>query len=65
MLGRIIRIDHECEGCIEKSVPRIVVWHHGLPRFFYPTLTRKMVSFSYSPLFLFIYLFIYFKIIIF
>ena len=23
-----IRIYHECEGRIEKSVPRIVVWHH-------------------------------------
>ena len=25
--GRIIRIYHECEGRIEKSVPRIAVWH--------------------------------------
>ena len=24
----IIRIYHECEGIIEKSVPRIAVWHH-------------------------------------
>ena len=24
----IIRIYHECEGRIEKSVPRIAVWHH-------------------------------------
>ena len=24
----IIRIYHECEGRIEKSVPRITVWHH-------------------------------------
>ena len=23
-----ITIDHECEGRIEKSVPRIAVWHH-------------------------------------
>ena len=23
-----IRIYHECEGRIEKSVPRIAVWHH-------------------------------------
>ena len=23
-----IRIHHECEGGIEKSVPRIAVWHH-------------------------------------
>ena len=25
---RIIRIPHECEGGIEKSVPRITDWHH-------------------------------------
>ena len=25
---KIIRIYHECEGRIEKSVPRIAVWHH-------------------------------------
>ena len=24
----IIRTYHECEGRIEKSVPRIVIWHH-------------------------------------
>ena len=23
-----IRIYHECEGRIEKSVPRVTVWHH-------------------------------------
>ena len=23
-----IRIHHECEGGIEKPVPRIIVWHH-------------------------------------
>ena len=28
MLSGIIRIHHECEGGIEKSVPRINVWHH-------------------------------------
>ena len=27
-MGRIIRIYDECEGYIEKSVPRIAVWHH-------------------------------------
>ena len=26
--GDNIRICHECEGRIEKSVPRITVWHH-------------------------------------
>ena len=25
---QIIKIHHECEGGIEKSVPRITVWHH-------------------------------------
>ena len=28
VLGKIIRIYHECEGRIEKSVPRIAVWYH-------------------------------------
>ena len=23
-----IRIYHECEGSIEKSVPKITIWHH-------------------------------------
>ena len=27
-IGYNIRIYHECEGRIEKSVPRIAVWHH-------------------------------------
>ena len=27
---KIIRIHHECEGGIEKSVPRIIDWHHRL-----------------------------------
>ena len=27
-LLQIIRIYHECEGRIEKSVQRIAVWHH-------------------------------------
>ena len=56
-----IRIYHECEGRIEKSVTRNAVWHHEacqvmtkvIPRdgFFYLTLTRIMDSFSCSPLF--------------
>ena len=60
-----IRINHECEGRIENSVPRIAVWHHEACRvmtngdpegqfFFIPTLTRIMESFSCSPMFLFI-----------
>ena len=28
---RIIRILHECEVLIEKSVPRVTVWHHEAP----------------------------------
>ena len=28
MLSGIIRIHHECEGGMEKSDPRITVWHH-------------------------------------
>ena len=28
MINEIIRIYHECEGEIEKSVPRITAWHH-------------------------------------
>ena len=69
-----IRIYHECEGRIEKSVLRITVLHHGAcrvmtngdpeGRIFYPTLTLKMDYFSCSPLFLstlvFICLFILF-----
>ena len=56
-----IRIHHECEGRIEKSVTRIAVWHHEAcrvmtngdreGRIFYPILTRIMNSFSCSPLF--------------
>ena len=54
-----IRIYHECEGRIEKYVPRITVWHHEAcrlmtncdprDRFFNPTLTRIMDYFSCSP----------------
>ena len=29
---RTIRIYHECEDRIEKSVPRIAVWHHEASR---------------------------------
>ena len=53
--NNIIRILHECEGGIEKSVPRITDWHHEACQvmktvitrdgFFYPTLTRIMDSF--------------------
>ena len=57
VLIKIIRIHHECEGGIEKSVPRITDWHHESckvmitrDKFFYPILTRTMNSFSCSPL---------------
>ena len=55
---KYIRTYHECEDMIEKSVPRIAIWHHeaclvmtnGDPEggLFYPTLTRIMDSFSCS-----------------
>ena len=48
-----MKIYHECEGEIEKSVPRIAVWHHEACQwdgFFYLTLTRIMDSFSCSRL---------------
>ena len=57
-----IRIYHECEGRIEKSVPRITVWHHQAcrvmtngdheGRIFLSYPHRIMDSFSCSPLFL-------------
>ena len=60
LLWNFIRIYHECEGRIEKSVPRITNWHHRVAewwqtviardRFFYPILTRIIYSFSCSPL---------------
>ena len=55
-----IRIYHECEGGVEKSVLRSTIWHRkeslampkGAPQvgLFYPTLTQVMDSFSCSPL---------------
>ena len=67
-LKEIIRIYHECEGRIEKSVPRIAVWHHEACRVMtngdpegqiflsYPRMNDGF--FSCSPLFLSINLFI-------
>ena len=62
-VGNTIRIYHECEGRIEKSLPRITVRHHEACRtvilrdgFFYPTLTRIM------DFFLAHHCFYYFKI---
>ena len=55
-----IRIYHECEGGIEKSVARITNWHHEAYRvmtkgdregwIFYPIHTQIMDSFSCSLL---------------
>ena len=55
----IIRILHECQVWIDKSVPRVTFWHHEarrvMPncdprdRFVYPYLTRMMDSFSCTP----------------
>ena len=55
----IIRILHECQVWIDKSVPRVTVWHHEarrvMPdcdprdRFVYLYLTRLMYSFSCTP----------------
>ena len=66
ILWRNIRISHEYEGRIEKSVLRFTVWQHKAcgvmkngdlrDRFFYPTLTRIMDYLSCSPFFF------YFKI---
>ena len=51
----IIRIYHEFEGGIEKSVPRITVWHHEACRprdgFFYP-----MISFGILGSYLYLHI---------
>ena len=57
--AKIIRIYHECEGGIEKPVPKITYWHHEACRvmtngdhkgwIFFPTLKRIMNSFSCLP----------------
>ena len=56
VLGWNIRILHECQVWIDKSVLRVTFWHHEacqvMPncdqrdRFVYPYLTRMMDSFS-------------------
>ena len=61
-----IRIDHECEGRIEKSVPRIAVWHHEACRLMTNGDPEGRTILSYphtnndffcSPLILFYFLF--------
>ena len=52
---KTIRIHHECDGGIEKSIPRITDWHHEACRvmtngdheggFFHPILTQIKFSF--------------------
>ena len=70
MFDKIVRIYHNCEGRVEKSVTRIAVWHHEACRVMtnsdpegriFHTLTRITFFFSCSPLLLFIifYFFIY------
>ena len=68
-----IKIYHECEGRIEKSVPRIAVWHHETSpvmtngdsegRIFlsYPH-TNNGFFFLLTAVFIYLYLFIHFKI---
>ena len=58
-VGENIRILHECQVWIDKSVPRVTFWHHEarrvMPncgprdRFVYPYLTQMMDSFSCTP----------------
>ena len=66
--GKNIRIYHECEGRIEKSVPRIAVWHHKACRVMTNSDPEGWIFLSYphtnNGLFfllitVFIYLFIY------
>ena len=59
MTDNNIRILHECQVWIDKSVPRVTFWHHEarrvMPncdprdRFVYPYLTRLIDSFSCTP----------------
>ena len=46
ILGNI-RIYHECEGRIEKSVPRITVWHHEACRVMTNDDHEEMIFLSY------------------
>ena len=66
-MGKIIRIYHECEGRIEKSVPRIAVWHHEAcrvktnrdpeGRIFLSFPHTNNGFFSCSPTFIFIFVY--------
>ena len=52
--GKIIRIYHECEGMIEKSVPRIAfLTSRGLPsddKRFYSSTTLMILFVCFDPL---------------
>ena len=52
----IMIIYHECEGRIEKSVPRIAFWHHEA------SYSHTNIGFFLMLITVFIYLSIYFKI---
>ena len=71
IVDTIIRLYHECEGRIEKSVPRIAVWHHEVCRvrtngdpkgrifLSYPYTNKEFFFLAHHCFyFLFIYLFI-------
>ena len=46
--GNHIRIYHKCEGRIEKSVPRIIVWHHEACRMMTNGDPEGRIFLSYS-----------------
>ena len=68
----IIRIYHECEGRVEKYIPRITVWHHEACEVMTNSDSEERIFLSYPhtnngffflpTTVLYIYLFIYFKI---
>ena len=47
LLLNIIRIYHECEGRIEKSVPKTAVWHHEACRVMTNGDTEGQIFLSY------------------
>ena len=65
LFTKTIRIYHECEGRIEKSVTRIAIWHHKACQMMTKGDPKGRIFLSYphtnngffpcSPLFLFIY----------
>ena len=47
-MGKLIRIYHECEDRIEKSVPRIAVWHFEACRVMTNGNPERWIFLSYS-----------------